>query len=224
MVHEKSEPRVPTYQKLLTEAGVSLEYQAGTNDQYRALGRFHYQFSRLVWSARFTVQKRRTYVNNKIRATEILNLLNEGTAGRSINSWLQYCQEVYDHDEKDLVIASALKKEFDEFNRLRNFLTHGDVHMGYGASEDSVPIEPQFHKIKVDWKIVSEPRLASVESLDKLTDDLSYHRRRLADYANLCLDQVIPRKDRPGTRFTIRKGRVELTTPHSPIEDISIWG
>lgn len=218
----------PEYRDILRKAGVNEDVIATVDDDYRALGRFHYEFSRVIFNMRFAVRFRKSFLSGtgqaEADAAEVLDDLTWKTAGTAGTKFFKYCQEVFPHSEDDLVIAQALKEEFESFNTIRNHLSHGDLSIGWGSSGRIAPPEtyrwgaknPPEHRIEYDGP----------SNLDKLADQIAYHKRRLGHYADICLapspDLTGQSGASPSNQLCIRNERVELVRPHPPERDVHI--
>jgi hypothetical protein len=215
----------PAYRSALRSIGVSEMMLDTTDDQYRALGRFHYQFTRVITCAYLSIASAGTKWWPNRRVERVKNALLTKTAGRSMPMWFDLCREAYNHDEAEAQVLAWFEGQFVDYNRVRNMLSHGLASLGYG-SPDSTNINPRYGKIEINGRYVGDDRLATVESMDLLSDDLWYYRRRLSEYT-IIFQPDTPEWPRQGivkSNLEFRNGRVERVQPLTPRQDLLTGG
>lgn len=199
----------PTYRNSLRSIGVSEQVLEDTDDQYRALGRFHYHFSRVIFSAWVTVATAGTKWWPNHRAVEVKRALLEKTARPAMRDWFDFCRLVYQHNEVEMQISKWFADEFEKYVDIRNLVSHGFIWIGYGGEGSA---EQHYEKLdRFDVSATFE-QLKSVESMDNLTDELWYFRRRFSEYSLLTFKPETPNYKRAGSvarNLILRHDRVE---------------
>lgn len=199
----------PAYRAELRSIGVSEAALDDTDAQYRALGRFHYHFSRVLVTAWASVSTATTPSHRNPAIEKVHKALLEKTAGQAMALWFELCHLIYDHDEPELEVLRWFEAQFHDFNQVRNLLSHGHAWLGYGGRDG---VRQRYSRVRIGGPPASDPRLRTVESMDQMTDDLWYFRRRLSEYATAVFiagTAGSPRLGRVARNLVMRNGRVE---------------
>lgn len=221
------DPPEPTYRTVARSAGVTADSARVIDNAYRAFGRYHYEFSRVVFHMRLFARQRRDLLihANAVDPQDeaLMSALVDRTAGVAGRMFFDRCRAVRVHDSEDSVISAALQSEFERFTSIRNDLSHGDLVIGWGNVDGIVP--PMSMRMAPTNNTIS--RRAEYEGdldLDVLADQLAYHKRRVGHYAQVCLTSEFfgDLFGAPSEELTIRNGRVELMRPHPPERDMQI--
>ena len=222
---------------LLRSAGASDIAITESDAQYRALGRVHYEFSRLIWWLRYYVRHR---IDLKIGGEgpfvaerRVLKSLISDTAGRSVTSVFELCAELFAHSNEDMAIAERLRAEFKSINQRRNHLTHGDVLLAFGVPEEwrsspqsatEPPLQMSVSRTGVDGDINLIESLSSAVGLEGFANEVTFHRKRSTEYVRTCL-LLAPLNfgaERPSQILHIRNERVERIIPYAPDREVMI--
>lgn len=216
----------PLYRRQLRSIGVAEKVLDETDQQYRALGRFHYQFSCIIRTAwMFTTMGVDTYVpgtpKHKIRTT-----LESRTAGPGMKALFKYCRDSYSHNANEQQVHDWFVDQFEMFNNIRNDIAHGIAFLGYGDPQIEGDMQMSIGRLRPNAEVSSNYSLNSPSSIDFLSDDVWYYRRQLSEYTSLLawsMHESMP----PGiieTNLRMSNGRVERTRPITTVQELLTGG
>ena len=151
------------------------------DDAYRAIGRYFYEFSRMMLHMRSALE------------TKLDEGLEEKIAGLALGEiapmnltkvFFETCQTVADLDEEEMRIGRRLKKEVGDEVTRRNDFAHGDWVLG-GVGFGDVPgllrIKPGRSSGARKLEVFEVPEI------DRISDDLYRLRQKVAEYGLICL-------------------------------------
>lgn len=219
------------HHRLLRLSGVSEKAIVEGDAQFRALGRAHYEFSRMVWWLRLYVQH---YIDlrlgtdaSRAPAAETLRSLGEDTAGRAVPRVISLCISVFPHNDVEHAIADTLRGTFRELNEQRNLLAHGNLTLAFGPSGGEVdpskpPLFMSVSKTNLEGGWAEDANLSSAAGLEGYADRIAFYRKRLAEYVACCLLAEAKLGWRPSDMLQVKNGRVERVMPYPPEREIHI--
>jgi len=162
----------------------SSEYVEAINDSYRAIGRYVYEFSRLVWWLKFGITQ--TLQRTSTEAPWIGELLmGEAAAQQIANSFFGVMGSV-DLDEEEKRVAKQLRNRVNQVIEKRNEIAHGDWWIGATAADQTLPEDPMLIRIRPVRKEgpLHHQNLGPAE-LDQLSDEIRDLRVRVGEFAAL---------------------------------------
>lgn len=152
----------------------------GASEVYRSLGRYVYEFSRLVFWMRYITILRLTQ-----EEPEVFHLgelaLGEATAQPISNAFFAVCRESGSLVEPEEKIRSELQRQVNETIAKRNDIAHGDWSIGWGAGRQTIlrRIKPARKTGALEWKAFH------TAELDSLSNDLHTLRDRVVEFGFL---------------------------------------
>lgn len=106
------------------------EYKQAVDDAYRALGRYMYEFSRLVWWMKFGIEHRLIRANSRDAPWIGQLLLGEAAAQHIANAFFGV-MGLSEHDDIERAVAKKLRTQVNEVIQTHNDIAHGDWFIGY---------------------------------------------------------------------------------------------
>jgi hypothetical protein len=146
-------------------------HQAEIRDAHRALGRYVYEFSRLVWWMRMSY---RQGVNPDHQSAVMVDLaLGEATAQTIANALFGAIHHFGQLSDAEAEVVKALRRRVDQSIQTRNNVAHGDWFIGWGSVGAERPDDPSLLRIRPTrstgpW----DHRDVSPAELDAWSDDL----------------------------------------------------
>ena len=183
------------------------------DEAYRALGRWFFEFSRLMYHMRVVIE--RCLSGKHPQAAQLA--LGEATAAQISNSFFGICRALGDLDDEDEVpVAAALQKAVRNHIEDRNDYAHGDWWIGFGRTPEGSMSDPFVRRIK-PHKVagpLSEKELP-VDKLDAESDSMWELLQQVAEFGAICTkehpfwDEIEHlRPPRVKDIFVARKGQV----------------
>jgi len=178
-----------------------------TDETFRAIGRFVYCFSRVVFWMRATIEDA---VGNQHLAQIMCGAM---TADQIQRAFFGICAERFDATPEEQQIAKSIRKRVVEAISFRNSLAHGDWLVGLRDVEGT-NYPAQLGRVhpgsKEQWRL---GQVVTPEELDARSDKLEVLRQDIWSYGMTAGGPMsLPWEDRRGTRpsdiFKIEGGAV----------------
>ena len=172
--------------------------RARIDDSYRALGRYIYEFSRLVWHMRMYLSEVLTEGGPPGRYGLAEMTLGESTAQPIANAFFGVTRKVGELTPDELKVAKALRKQVNEAIKRRNDFAHGDWYIGWKRilADGTIPEdsnETRMQRIRPSFSGDTYPdysdhvtdTLLRPADVDAFSDELESLRDQIAEYGAL---------------------------------------
>ena len=196
-----------------------------SNEELRALGRFTYEFSRLVTAMRIrTARMVELIVQDRGPLLTQLLMMHTGemTAGQIINLFFGVAETVGEYTEDEARMAKRLRTRTLKFNDDRNAFMHGDWSMGWSVA--AVGGEHQLLPATLSRTLPGRKGSKathtpwSVEALDTFTDELVDLYQVITEWGAL-VARVVRYPDeeplRPGDIYAMKESEVVRQGPEA---------
>lgn len=173
-------------------------FEQDVDDAYRALGKYVFRFSRLVFMLRSRLSQ---VIAAGDPARSLLGdyLLGEVTAQPIANSFFGIMMTETGLDEDEQKVARRLRDQVNDTITLRNAVAHGDWWIGWGFAGATTPDPPTLDRYRPSRKAgLKEVRELSVADLDAMSEKMAALQNLVDEFAELCV----------GTRRTMDGQRV----------------
>lgn len=188
------------------------DYQRHVDDAYRAIGRYMYEFSRLVYHMRSAISRHLSPT-----AVQVVDIVIGEMAARSIADGLfGLIENTVSLDKQEQEVSRTLRKEILKVIESRNNIAHGDWHIGWGSAGASEPEPPSLLRIKSirrDGGPWSE-RTYTPQDLHQQSDDVAALRNLVGEFAALTIGSLATvHRYRVGDILVVQNGLVHRAGP-----------
>ena len=156
--------------------------EARTDDAYRAIGRYVYEFSRLVFHMRSTTSS----VFDKRAMAEVV--MGRSTAQMIADGFFELCRASTTLNPDEDRVARSLSRKVSDLIDQRTELDHGDWLIGPARADDWDVADPGLARTRPARRDGPfEFRKYTIRDLEALSDEISEVRNFVGEYGALCV-------------------------------------